>query len=132
MYLVSHGGQCCGIKTIFGFGNPSYVVNEQTFAQAQAAVKTCVYPYNRPSETLAERFKALVEYQTTRQQKGILEIVLIGSQLTRWRKIVEEVGFKETVSGMNTNSLNICTVFHYVYEPKPKVADPKAAASLRE
>ena len=132
MYLVAHGGHCCGIKTIFGFAtNPADGVVAMTSQQFKAHVPTSV-AFDRPAETYAERFEAYIEYQMKMQHKGIIEVVLIDPQIKNWQPLLDKHGFKETFSGHNSNSGNIVHIFHKAYEPKPKVkADPKAAARLR-
>ena len=133
MYLVLHGGHCCGIKTIFGFAtNPNGLADAYTAQQLKSLVPSSVYTGIRPAETYGERFEAYIEYQMKAQNKGIIEVVLIDCQIKNWQPLLDKYDFKETFSGKNSNSGNIVHVFHKAYAPKPKVkADPKAAASLR-
>lgn len=133
MYLVQHGGWCCGIKTIFGFAtNPAGSVGAMTGQQFKTLVPTSVFGGSLPAQTYAERFEAYIDYQQRVQSKGIIEVVLIDCQIKNWQPLLDKHGFKETFSGKNSNSGNIVHVFHKAYGPKPKVkADPKAAVNLR-
>lgn len=133
MYLVGHGGNCCGIKTIFGFAtNPADGVPAMTGSQLKSLVPASVFGGSLPAQTCGERFEAYMAYQQRLQSKGIIEVVLIDCQITNWQSLLDKHDFKETFSAKNSNSGNIVHVFHMAYGPKPRVkADPKAAASLR-
>ena len=133
MYLVAHGGYCCGIKTIFGFAvNPKTILPATTSQQLKAVAPSSAFSGSLPAQTYAERFEAYIAYQMRAQSRGIIEVVLINSQIKNWKDLLDKHDFKETFSAKNSNSGNIVHVFHMAYEPKPKVeADPKAAVSLR-
>lgn len=133
MYLVAHGGHCCGIRTIFGFAaNPADGLSATTGQQIKGLVPNSLFVGSLPAQTFGERFEAYIDFQQWSQRKGIIEVVLIDCQITKWKPLLDKHDFKETFSGHNSNSGNIVHIFHKAYVPKPKVkADPKAAASLR-
>lgn len=92
--ISDHGGACCGIRHLVGFG-----------------------PYDTAEDILVQLAK-------TRQgdDKGMLvEAVVTNSQLNRYRNIapaLRDAGFKLVTRFKNPNSGNVCNVFHYNKVPK--------------
>jgi hypothetical protein len=93
MHISSHGGSCCGINHIQGFG------------------------YNKPNEYVVQEFKRLTKNAVNPTGRSrilcmLVEVVLVGSQLRHWKDILEETGYKEVSTFKNRNSRNVCHVFH--------------------
>jgi len=92
---IVHGGRCCGINHIYGFG-----ANETK-----------------------ERLKSLIDQsEFRRRSRGmVLEVVLTNPQCKKYPnhpKWLQELGFKLVTRFVNPNSGNICNVFHYNKYPK--------------
>jgi len=95
VHRVSHGGQCCGINNIYGFG---------------------------ATET-KERIQSLINIsERNRRSRGmVFEVVLTNQQCKNYPdhpKWLQELGFKLVTRFINPNSGNICNVFHYNKYPK--------------
>lgn len=89
-YLLSHGGNCCGIRHLVSFSSAD------TKNQYEYEVK----------QAIARRY--------------LIEAVLNARQIQLYKdqvKWLKELGFREVTSFRNGNSGNICTVFHY--HPNP-------------
>jgi hypothetical protein len=71
----------------------------------------------RPKETYGDRLKGFIEHIQEVRNSGMIEVTLISYQLS-WRKFLEDLGFKEVNSFINSNSNNKVTVFHFNYGPK--------------
>lgn len=107
----THGGGCCGINHISGFGG---------------------------GET-KEHLLALIGTESRRRTRSmILEVVLTNGQCKQYPnhpKWLQELGFKLVSRFCNPNSGNICNVFHYNKYPKSltsslpfKLVEPDNAA----
>lgn len=97
----------------------------------------------RPAETYGERLKAYLQWHDEERSGGVIEIVLAADDLCNqvaWTPFIEKLGFKLVTVFRNSNSGNICAVFHRTTSklplkewprpnPKPKAA--KAAPFAR-
>jgi hypothetical protein len=124
LHLTAHGGHCCGIKHIHGFGtSPSYSEPEIK----APSVQTSGQPYrfdllknkygdkladSIPEETKIERLDRILKYITDNWRKGIVEVVLTNGQAGVWEESLFERGFKKVTSCRNSNSANIINVYH--------------------
>lgn len=131
MYIRPHGGGCCGMTHIYSLGvDPKFVLG--------AVTKPSVIPqnnqnvlYSRPKESNEERLRWIISTIGTRCQQvgnprlpcncedltiarpgGIIEVVLTQHQVILWRPVLEDIGFKEVNSAVNSNSNNTIHVFH--------------------
>jgi hypothetical protein len=128
--IQTHGGRCCGIKTIHGFGgHPNDYVgakkkqprHQYTDIYGHSVSKNYnFYRDARPKETYLERFKAYLEYLKEERPSGLVEVTMTGCQLDYrgWQKVLEDHGFKEVTKFYNSNSGDHVYVFHLVYGPQ--------------
>lgn len=128
MRMVTHGGYCCGIRTIWGMGISPTAKQSPIPKQADpvkgwlvpmeslGSNKHC-FPYEEfPEETGAERLAKLIEMHHETQPAGIIEVTTAADQTDYWREELEKHGFKESCSCLNSNSSNIVTVWHRCQE----------------
>lgn len=126
MHLSYHGGQCCGIKTIWGF----WYHPDQNAQELEAIGLTDddangnpvrssdrFYHLSAPEETWLQRFKRYLAYCDERRPRGIIEVVLADNQcgvdaLALWAPVLLKHGFKLVNSNVNSNSENTCYVYH--------------------
>jgi hypothetical protein len=87
-----HGGGCCGISHISEF---AYEEEDE------------VPDYKGEEEDIA---RMLADGPRTH----LFEIVLAGTQIKNRRAMLKRLGFREVTRFRNSNSGNICYVFHHV------------------
>lgn len=129
MRLVFHGGKCCCIKTIYGFGT-----NPKAKVPAVEAKKSInpdqggqhvnsdmdFFTDAAPDETYLERLDRLIEFCQRKRPHGIIEVALATAdcpccnQVTVWKPLLEERGFKEVANCYNSNSTNRVHVFYLI------------------
>jgi hypothetical protein len=124
MLMVSHGGHCCGIRTIWGMGETPEAMQsafpkqfddrklEWLTAPPTGTNKHCFPAVDFPLETGAERLKRLLELQDAVQTYGIVEVTTAAAQTGYWKEELEAQGFKKSCECLNSNSLNVVTVWH--------------------
>jgi hypothetical protein len=130
MYLAMHGGHCCGMSHIYGFvGGGSGILLPELKAKdtvklddngtteriryiRQYPHMSQIYDVNRPKETAKERLIGYIKHVTDFRRRGIIEVVLAGSQIDVWRATLEELGFKEVNRHINSNSGRMLFIFH--------------------
>lgn len=132
MYIVSHGGFCCGMSTIFNMGyNPTANVGPMpplgNQRSAGSSVSKCIYPHEAPEETYLARLDRYLAWIDTFRSKGVIEITLAGSQLpgaltqqSAWHDLLIERGFKAVTEFVNSNSGNTVTIYHRSTGPTDK------------
>lgn len=128
MYLVFHGGLCCGIKTVYGFpygtgidfarkcpvpgvaeqkphGNPD---------RQGRPVQSDLYFYTEklPAETTEERLVRYIKFMEEHRPRNILEATLITPCQDGAIALLEEYGFKKVNQWENSNSGNTVVVLH--------------------
>jgi len=136
--LSCHGGMCCGIKHIFGF--PSYPhqvmepeLEEQPEFDDEDSCGSEVRSYlsfftpSAPAETVEARLDRFLAYIKGERPGGIVEAVLACDCGGDWDQIevneerLLERGFKVVNEIRNSNSDNLCRVYHlnmeYDYNP---------------
>lgn len=139
MRLISHGGWCCGISTIYGFETSPDAIFEAT--EVIAGAENCrshgsVYIYNDrwalPEQTALERLSLLVKKKLEMgvgvAARGMVEAVLTSGrynfnnevwnpvpQISVWGPVLETLGFKPVTEFHNSNSCNTVTVYHLVH-----------------
>lgn len=94
----SHGGRCCGINHISGFG---------------------------AATTKQDIVNALANTRQYERRGQLVEAVLTNRQLNsnpHLGQILDETGFKLVSRFQNPNSGNICNVFHYNKAPRSLTA----------
>ncbi len=128
--IQTHGGRCCGIKSIHGFhGNSPDTIVVPKKAQPDNHRQTDIYRHSvhqnynwyrpkRPRETYLQRFEEYIRYIQEHRPAGLIEVTMTYCQLTiyGWRTHLERLGFKETLKFKNSNSGDTVYVFHLVYD----------------
>ena len=124
MDVVTHGGKCCGIKTIWGFlGHPDHEAstrvakdndNPDLISVTQNIGKSFHAPA-LPSEMGKERLDRLIEYVRRKRPSHMIEAVLNHYQLPYWGQLLRERGFRMVTTYTNSNTLCKIFVFHLVF-----------------
>lgn len=140
MYLVFHGGKCCGIKTIYGFSAPNEILAARdktsplNHDKQGNTVGSDIYFFTdgAPKETRLKRFERLIDFCRRERPHGLIEVALatidvylysddgeeyLGkiAQDALWGPLLEERGFKEVTKFKNSNTGRNITVYHFVY-----------------
>lgn len=127
MKLSVHGGGCCGVKHLFGFGiKPSIIQAERKLPLSASLIKEDLFQDEFPQETARERFHRYVDHQIEKQSFGMLEVTLVSEYdpekgiespppAKNWWPILRRKGFQEGPSFWNSNSGNRVTVFYLLY-----------------
>lgn len=141
--MTLHGGQCCGMKQIFGFRpgggtqhkEPAYV----SYPNVTKVPKKYVDNGNVYTVVVndALRFSEFIEPELTEarldrflnaseQSNGIIEIILAEGRhpwtdQSEWVSVIEERGFVEVSQCYNSNSANIIHVYHLVKDTKQRL-----------
>jgi hypothetical protein len=142
MRLYHHGGKCCGIKIIEGFGiNPTGNVDPNHDTNPVPDVRGMInsvtdgtlpcmgkefFLDEAPRETYIQRLDRLINFAIKKRSGGLLEAVLATAscpccnQVAVWGPILEERGFTPVTTFYNSNSGNKCTVYHKIVTSKTK------------
>lgn len=129
--VTCHGGQCCGIKHISGFplypnhGKEWSLEADNTFDDEDSSgedvsTRLRFFQDAAPEEPLWDRFDRMLAYIKKERPGGIVECVLAkeGKEGHDWDQIalhgpkLIERGFKVVNEVDNSNSYNICRVYH--------------------
>lgn len=124
MYVQGHGGYCCGIKHIWGFGVsltrrlPAIVAVEQRDTALEMYKN--IYPSAAPAESSKDRFLRYVEFCKNTWPKQVIEVVLTDyahqtsyqSQRIEWEPVLLEAGFVLVTKALNSNSRNNIYIYH--------------------
>lgn len=140
LHLVSHGGHCCGIKTIWGFGaDPDdmamavkRVVTAKEATNA-AIARLCMTNVDLPQEPGRDRLKRYVDYAVKAWPGHLLEVAIVVknaphlaySSQKAWIPILEDLGFKKVNEFKNSNTTNTVGVFHLIIKDG-KIRDKKS------
>jgi hypothetical protein len=86
--IKPHGGRCCGIKTIegFGCGGPDFTLkrfskpkkfdwNKDYYGRSFTSGYN-FYPFSRPEETVTQRLDAYLEFLKEYRSLGLVEVAL--------------------------------------------------------
>lgn len=128
--LVNHGGKCCGIKTIYGFGQypddtsdslPTLVSpNNLDIMYGDVSSNGRFFHLSAPEETTKHRLDRYIEYVRELRPKHVIEAVLYSNSHRHamcqeaWFPVLEDRGFKEVTAAENCNSGNTIHIFHLV------------------
>lgn len=137
MKLVFHGGECCGIKTIydFGFGKNSpndleEAVEERPEVSHDQHADTVnsdleFFTDAAPEETRKKRLDRLIAFCERERPRGIIEINLSDgkayshwqnyegyNQVRTWKNLLHKRKFKIVNKCKNSNTGNTVYVFH--------------------
>lgn len=136
MYLVFHGGKCCGVKTIYGMGSDPNDKVCSIVAHAkrnhdkngdQVRSDLTFFHEGAPLEKAVERLDRYIEFMKRVRPQNILEICLaVGSWTNQsaWFPALVERGFKEVTVHKNSNTGNMIHVFHLCIGDSGAVVEP--------
>ena len=127
--VQTHGGRCCGIKTIWNFPhNPEeyvQVIEKRRFNgtvdyYGKRVEKSFDFMTDeRPMEKAGDRLKAIIEFIKKKRPAGLIEITLTDYQAHHWSAFIKKLGFKPVTKFRNSNtSGTIITVYHLAYDEK--------------
>jgi hypothetical protein len=134
MKIGLHGGDCCGIKTIYSLGcypsskvaaKPAPTTDKTSYGQHWATGVSDMRSRNKhgdcdffneaaPAETYRKRFERLVNFIKSKRSHGIIEVVINVNQ-SAWKATLKRLGFKLSAEAINSNSMVIIYVYHLVY-----------------
>lgn len=127
MHLAFHGGKCCGIKTIYGFGDGKDAPNQVVDALEAVKADDSDILYNdvrsdqrffheaAPAEPRIARLDRYIDYIKMRRPRHIVEVTLAEGPFCNqkvWYDLLEQRGFIMVNKGKNSNSGNLVKVFH--------------------
>lgn len=131
MHLAFHGGLCCGIKTIYGFGFVPQMslpaLSEKALDDSDVFGSTVksnqrFFHEAAPAETCLQRLDRYIAYVKLRRPRHIIEVTLAttepnsGGQFV-WFPLLRRRGFKRVTMNKNSNSGNYVHIFHKVINP---------------
>lgn len=133
MILGYHGGQCCGIKTIYEMtyspvgieGALAPHKNKTSYdlsPSLEVPHRFNIYWEGAPKETGLERLDRYLDYLKKWRPKGLVEIVLSSYQDV-WVKYLEERGFVATTKFKNSNTSNNVAVYHLTMDEEVHQSD---------
>ena len=104
MQIINHGGGCCGIRHIQGFGSIDYASMAEAFVKE---FKDLMEPFTRPGCNL------------------LVEAVLTDRQMVSgWAKVLKDFGFRHVSRFKNSNSHNYVNVLHFTRSKRNRVKMP--------
>lgn len=126
--VQTHGGRCCGIKTIWNF--PYTPITAMRAKEKMRAISPGIDIYgrgvrkdfnwcreSRPLEIASERLLSIIDYIKKRRPQGLIEVVLSECQQLDWSKTLLDIGFRSVSTFENSNSGgNKITVYHLSYD----------------
>lgn len=125
MMLGFHGGKCCAIKVIHGFYyHPDEMagdLEQRPFNDSDAcgddvSSNDRFFTDAAPEETYRERLDRFLAFNDKHRPCGIVEVVLSDDSFYQqrkwWEGILLERGFRLINENMNSNSDNVCYVYH--------------------
>lgn len=136
-----HGGYCCGIKHIHGFGmniarkepeinskpvpleGGTYIVNIRADKWGSPLTKEPI-----PEESTVERLDRYLKWCEEQHRFGVTEATLTAGQAKVWEEILLQRGFKKVTECLNSNSCNRICIYHLCRDsppPKPAAAKEK-------
>ena len=99
----NHGGYCCGMRHLFNFPlqtEPNEFSQEEKTIWLAEAIERCISSFENDDNS-----GELDDWRCC------IEVTLAEYQLTEWCRTLEEAGFKQVYSFLNSNSGNECHVF---------------------
>lgn len=116
-----HGGHCCGMTHIWNFpASPETMLDKReeespksldTYLTNNPEMANVINEYF-PAQTALERLDEILCRIDEDRPQGIVEAVLIASQVNYWNSVLTERGFKCVNDNMNSNSGNRLYVYH--------------------
>lgn len=145
MYLLHHGGYCCGIRELVGFyKGPTDILSPfsvdlpkiQEFAKNGTKL---FYAVDRNSQVTCPVFKEtmtaeerLSEYLKTLDQfnpSGLVSCALTDQQYLYWHDTLTKYGFKVASEFKNSNTLRTIRSYHLIF---PRVVPVEESAPVKK
>ena len=103
MRVQEHGGECCGVTHILGFHENNGFYGYPTTPEGLVALirddlEDGDYDYDPDHPLMGHLFEA----------------ILTDRQPAKYHKMLTDYGFKEVNAFKNSNSGNVCRVYHYI------------------
>jgi hypothetical protein len=122
MQIFLHGGKCCGIKQICGFG---MVPNDMLDAKLTTAMppndrsgyvnsELEFFHRSAPKETYLERLDRYLAYVDEVRPGCVVEACLGPHQISAWEELLKARGFKAVTRFFNSNSHVRVTMYHRI------------------
>jgi hypothetical protein len=107
--ITDHGGGCCGITHLSGFGSytDKYLKDQKLNRRnmiAEAVMEICAKEYGTDDDVSSSTFM---------KHRHCVEVVLSERQVEEWDKPLRLEGFAPVFSFENANSGNVCFVYMY-------------------
>ena len=131
--LVNHGGQCCGIKTIFGFMDfdvahqfmcdslPLVTKDNSDINYDVVTSDKRFFTDSAPKENYFERLERYIAFVAERRNNHLIEVTLnagrdspVYNHQREWLLHLEGLNFKEVNRFYNGNSGNFVAIMHLV------------------
>lgn len=107
--ITDHGGGCCGVTHLSGFGSftENYLKQQRLNRRAmiaEAIVEVCSKEYGAEDDTPGSTFM---------KHRHCIEVVLSERQVEEWDRVLRLEGFAPVFSFENANSGNVCFVYMF-------------------
>lgn len=127
--IAFHGGKCCGIKTIHGFGWYGYEGTEPFLSATKFRKPDSVgdnvdsdmnfFTDEAPVESTSKRFDRYLRFIQNKRPSSLVEVTLVvpgqgifGSPQGYWIPMLKRRGFRKVSEFYNSNSYSTVAVFH--------------------
>lgn len=124
--IQTHGGRCCGIKTIWNF---PYEPSSTCEATSKKPFDKGIDYYGRgvrkdfdwfcdkaPREDAKSRLIRKIDYIKKKRPQHLIEVVLGKYQKQKWGTTIQELGFKLVTTFKNSNTGCTLYVYHLAYD----------------
>ncbi|HPQ09709.1 MAG TPA: hypothetical protein PLQ98_00095 [Bacillota bacterium] len=146
MDVVTHGGRCCGIKTIHGFPylNPQTLLparkafgdeSEDGFTDLCSVASNVGKTFHRPTlpeEPATARLDRLIAFVRQKRPSHMIEVVLNQLQYPYWKNELQSRGFRLVTTSVNSNTNYRIYVFHKAIYKGEDVSIEEAAKQVEK
>lgn len=141
MELVTHGGRCCGIKTIHTFyGKPEDLIHARSATGAEKndsiyAVSNIGKPFHWPAlpvESGTARLKRFIDFVKEHRPDHLIEAVLNNYQRPSWGDTLLEHGFRCVSVHRNSNTQATIYTYHKIILSGKDVSAKDAEKFLKD
>ena len=144
MDVVTHGGRCCGIKTIHGFlyqGPQALLPKRKAFGDESddglpdlcSPSSNIGKPFHRPAlpqEPATARLDRLIAFVRQKRPSHMIEAVLNELQYPYWKDELQSRGFRLVTTYVNSNTNFRIYVFHKTIYKGEDVSIEEAAKQV--
>ncbi len=117
LFVMGHGGECCGIHHIYSFPSIYGVELKERVGWIRAAcmeavdnydIETCGCGWDDCEDCEADKNRTPPE-----EWQCAVEVVLNNCQFEEWEPALLAAGFKQVYEFLNSNSGNTCRVYFF-------------------